>query len=583
MRKFAPMGAEAGVARQLAGLFRGGGGEVAAQRVARLVAEACAGAGPVEASRLCGTLRDSVLELCEEGSLGLADARLLCREIDAAQGAVLEGLASPRRALEALEHALSDASVRHLPALVLEGAASADSAALLIQENGALVLRALAGLELPPEAVARASVAGRALSENATVQATETEGARAVLAIPLQPDGEVLGVLRVASRTAWQFGADELAFLRAIAARAATLLAGDDPQSRLRHTLRTFQSLIEASPLPIMSIDLNGMVEIWNRAAEELFGWERGEVLGRPNPLVPPEMADESRFIHEQIDAGRIIRSREVRRTRKDGTPIDLALSIAPLRDAGGSVSGAIAIIADITDSKRRDEEKERTARFREHLLGIVSHDLRNPLTAIVTSAHLLLRYGELPERQARVVARISASADRMTRMIDDLLDFARTRLGGELPIHPRRVDLRQLCEQMVEELEFAYTRQVKLETEGDLWGDWDADRIAQVISNLVGNALQHSDGDIAVSLRGEDDSVLFETKNGGPPIPAEVLPHIFEPGRRGDARSGGLGLGLFIVRQIVLAHGGTIEVRSSEGEGTTFTARLPRKGRHKT
>jgi len=167
--------------------------------------------------------------------------------------------------------------------------------------------------------------------------------------------------------------------------------------------------------------------------------------------------------------------------------------------------------------------------------------------------------------------------------MIDDLLDFARTRLGGELPIHPRRVDLRQLCEQMVEELEFAYTRQVKLETEGDLWGDWDADRIAQVISNLVGNALQHSDGDIAVSLRGEDDSVLFETKNGGPPIPAEVLPHIFEPGRRGDARSGGLGLGLFIVRQIVLAHGGTIEVRSSEGEGTTFTARLPRKGRHKT
>src|SRR6266446_3532224 len=546
------MGAEAGVARQLAGLFRGGGGEVAAQRVARLVAEACAGAGPVEASRLCGTLRDSVLELCEEGSLGLADARLLCREIDAAQGAMLEGLASPRRALEALEHALSDASVRHLPALVLEGAASADSAALLIQENGALVLRALAGLELPPEAVARASVAGRALSENATVQATETEGARAVLAIPLQPDGEALGVLRVASRTAWQFGADELAFLRAIAARAATLLAGDDPQSRLRHTLRTFQSLIEASPLPIMSIDRNGMVEIWNRAAEELFGWERGEVVGKPNPLVPPEMADESRFIREQVDAGRIIRSREMRRTRKDGTPIDLALSIAPLRDAGGSVSGAIAIIADITDSKRRDEEKERTARFREHLLGIVSHDLRNPLTAIVTSAHLLLRYGELPERQARVVARISSSADRMARMIDDLLDFA-------------------------------YTRQVKLEADGDLWGDWDADRIAQVISNLVGNALQHSDGDIAVSLRGEEDSVLFETKNGGPPIPAEVLPHIFEPGRRGDARSGGLGLGLFIVHQIVLAHGGTIEVRSSEGEGTTFTARLPRKGRHKT
>ncbi len=133
-----------------------------------------------------------------------------------------------------------------------------------------------------------------------------------------------------------------------------------------------------------------------------------------------------------------------------------------------------------------------------------------------------------------------------------------------------------------MEELEFAYTRQVNLETEGDLWGDWDADRIAQVISNLVGNALQHSEGDITVTLRGDEEFVRLETRNGGAPIPAEVLPYVFEPGRRGNARSGGLGLGLFIVRQIVLAHGGTIEVRSNEVEGTTFTAQFPRKGRHK-
>ena len=223
-----------------------------------------------------------------------------------------------------------------------------------------------------------------------------------------------------------------------------------------------------------------------------------------------------------------------------------------------------------------------RTARFREHFVGIVSHDLRNPLTAIVTSAHLLLRYGELPERQARVVARIASSADRMARMIDDLLDFARSKLGGEFPIHRRRIDLRQICEQTVEELEFAYTRQVKLEANGDLWGDWDPDRIAQVISNLVGNAVQHSDGDVKVTLRGEADVVVLETHNGGPPIPHEVLSHIFEPGRRGDARSGGLGLGLFIVQQIVLAHGGSIEVTSNDGDGTKFTVALPRKGRHK-
>jgi len=170
-----------------------------------------------------------------------------------------------------------------------------------------------------------------------------------------------------------------------------------------------------------------------------------------------------------------------------------------------------------------------------------------------------------------------------MARMIDDLLDFARSRLGGEFPMHARRIDLRQVCEQTVEELEFAYTRQVKLDAQGDLWGDWDPDRIAQVVSNLVGNALQHSDGEVTVTLRAEKDFVVLETHNGGPPIPPEVLPHVFEPGRRGDARSGGLGLGLFIVQQIVLAHGGSIEVTSNDEKGTTFTLALPRKRRQKS
>jgi len=334
--------------------------------------------------------------------------------------------------------------------------------------------------------------------------------------------------------------------------------------------------------LPIVSIDRDGLVQIWNRASEELFGWSRSEVLGRPSPLVPADLQEEAAAIQEETLAGRVIRNREVHRVRKDGREIDLALSVAPLRDSGGMVSGSIAILVDITDRKQRETQAVRTARFREHFVGIVSHDLRNPLTAIVTSAHLLLRYGELPERQARVVARIASSADRMARMIDDLLDFARSKLGGEFPIHRRRIDLRQLCEQTVEELEFAYTRQVRLEASGDLWGDWDPDRIAQVISNLVGNAVQHSDGDVTVTLRGETDVVVLQTQNGGPPIPREVLSHIFEPGRRGDSRSGGLGLGLFIAQQIVLAHGGSIEVASRDGEGTTFTVALPRKGRHK-
>jgi PAS domain S-box-containing protein len=576
------MGGEAGSARQLAGLLRGGGRDRVAQRVARVVAEACAGVEPAEASRVCSALRESILELCEKGAVTVPEARTLCREVDAAEAATLETLTTPHRALDALERALSDTSARALPQLAVEGTLSADSAALLIAENDALIVRAVAGLELPAEAAGARSVSARAIDQRAILEATDIEGARAVYAAPLRRGEEVLGALRVSSQTAWKFNEDEKRFLRAIAMRAAALLAGEGPQARLEQTLRTFESLIEASPLPIMSIDRDGRVQIWNRAAEDLFGWPRAEVLGRPLPLVPPDLREESAAIQEETLAGHVIRSREVRRMRKDGTQFDLALSVAPLRDSGGAVSGSIAILADITDRKQRETQAVRTARFREHFVGIVSHDLRNPLTAIVTSAHLLLRYGELPERQARVVARIASSADRMARMIDDLLDFARSKLGGEFPIHRRRIDLRQICEQTVEELEFAYTRQVKIEATGDLWGDWDPDRIAQVISNLVGNAVQHSDGDVSVTLRGEADVVVLETHNGGPPIPRDVLSHIFEPGRRGDARSGGLGLGLFIAHQIVLAHGGSIEVASNDGDGTRFTVALPRKGRHK-
>ena len=355
------------------------------------------------------------------------------------------------------------------------------------------------------------------------------------------------------------------------------------PDERMHRALQSFDALIEASPLPILSLDRRGLVRVWNRAAEDLFGWSREEVLGRPPPLMAEEASGEVQQILADARAGGVIRGREVRRLHKDGTPIDLSLSVAPLRDARGEVLGSVAILADISDRKRREAAAEETVRFRDHFVGIVGHDLRNPLTAIITSAQLLLRYGSLDARQARVVGRISTSADRMARMIDDLLDFARTRLGGGFPIHPRRIDLQEVTERTVEELLFAHPdRSVKVEAEGDLWGSWDPDRVEQVVSNLVGNALQHSDGEVRVSLRGEREVVALSTHNGGPPIPRDVLPRVFEPGRRGDARSGGLGLGLFIVQQIVLAHGGSIEVRSAPEEGTTFTAVLPRKERRK-
>jgi len=233
----------------------------------------------------------------------------------------------------------------------------------------------------------------------------------------------------------------------------------------------------------------------------------------------------------------------------------------------------------------KREEAARQTALFREQFLGILGHDLRNPLQAISGNAALLLRYGGLSEQQGRAVHRIVHSSDRMARMINDILDFTRTRLGGGYVLRRARVNVHDVLRQVVEELEVAHpARRFELSGEGDGWGEWDAGRIAQAASNLVGNAVQYSPADSAVRVvaREEGAGVRVEVHNGGVPIPPERMPHIFDPFVRGgtavsQARSG-LGLGLYITHEIVKAHGGSLQVRSSAAEGTCFWLLLPRQ-----
>ena len=228
-----------------------------------------------------------------------------------------------------------------------------------------------------------------------------------------------------------------------------------------------------------------------------------------------------------------------------------------------------------------REQQLRGTARFREEFIGVIGHDLRNPLSAIRTGMQLLTRRAPLDACDAAVADRVVASADRMSRMIEDLMDFARGRLGGGIPLRRSAVDLHALCRDVVEEAQTAYGRTVQLEVSGNTRGHWDSDRLAQLLSNLVGNALQHSssDGTVTVTVRDEQDHARVEVHNAGAPIPDEHLEHIFEPFRRGDsAASAGLGLGLYIADRIVHAHGGTITVTSTQNEGTTFEVRLPRR-----
>lgn len=228
-----------------------------------------------------------------------------------------------------------------------------------------------------------------------------------------------------------------------------------------------------------------------------------------------------------------------------------------------------------------REQQLRGSARFREEFIGVIGHDLRNPLSAIRTGGHLLLKRAQLATPDVALVERVLLSADRMSRMIDELMDFARGRLGGGIPLRRTFVDLHALCTEVVDELRTAQGRPVHLRVSGHPRGHWDSDRLAQVVSNLVANALQHSPSDdvVSVTVGDERDYAVLAVHNAGKPIPPEQLERIFEPFRRGEgAKAMGLGLGLYIVERIVDAHSGTITATSTPADGTTFEVRLPRR-----
>lgn len=219
--------------------------------------------------------------------------------------------------------------------------------------------------------------------------------------------------------------------------------------------------------------------------------------------------------------------------------------------------------------------------------LGILGHDLRDPLGAIAMSAQYLVHSGGLDARGAKTAAMIHHSSRQMERLIRDLLDFIRTRLGQGMPVAREEADLGELAEQAVAQASaFHPERRIALEAGGDLRGQWDPVRIGQVFSNLLGNAIKHGSADtpVQLALSGAADQVVASVHNQGPAIPRDVLDRIFEPLARGPCtgrRSGadaGLGLGLYIAREIAQAHGSAIEVASSAEAGRRFTVKLPRR-----
>ncbi|WP_141618266.1 hybrid sensor histidine kinase/response regulator [Myxococcus sp. AB036A] len=240
----------------------------------------------------------------------------------------------------------------------------------------------------------------------------------------------------------------------------------------------------------------------------------------------------------------------------------------------------------ELAERRRSEEAAQRASELEQQLMGIVGHDIRTPLSVVLTTAKSQLASGALEPAQQKAFERVARSGERIQHIVDLLTDFTRSRLGGGIPVIPRAGDLNELCREVVDELQVARPgRVIRCDFSRDsLHGVWDLERMGQVVANLLDNALKYSPEPSAVRLSTweKPDAVFLEVHNEGEPIPRSLLPHLFEPFQRGEdsrelARTS-LGLGLYIARAVVEAHRGRLTVRSSEADGTTFRLCLPRR-----
>jgi PAS domain S-box-containing protein len=365
-----------------------------------------------------------------------------------------------------------------------------------------------------------------------------------------------------------------------------------DVTERLEH-LQQFAKLSNNLPYVIGRYDRAHRILFVNESARRFLGIDPLAAVGRPvDDFLPAPLA--ARF-HQAIDLALAGHQTDLdfQWPQPDGSVLELAARLLPEIADDGLIESALIITRDATAEKRAErarleamarehearERAERASKLAEFFVAVVGHDLRNPLNSILSGAWLIgQRAAEEPLQ--RVARRIETSAQRMARLIDQLLDFTRIRAGNGLPHEPRQMSLGALLSRMREELS-PHETSITIRSEGSTDGCWDEDRLAQVFSNLLGNAVEHSPDGAAVEVDIDGlapDRVEVTVRNPGT-IDPESLEQIFEPFKQGRRAAGsrGLGLGLYTSREVVAAHGGTIEVTSTPGEDTCFRVVLPR------
>jgi PAS domain S-box-containing protein len=424
--------------------------------------------------------------------------------------------------------------------------------------------------------------------------------------VPLKVRGQVMGaVTMVMAESGRRYTDKDVELAQALADRAALAIdnarmfrelekARGIAMAQRDQVEERFRLMVESvKDYAIFMLDPNGVITTWNAGAQLIKGYRPEEIIGRHFSCFYSEAEVRAGKCEHELatatQAGRF--EEEGWRLRKDGSRFWANVVITAIRDAHGQLRGFAKVTRDLTERVRSEDElaaearrrleAENQTRFAEMFVGILGHDLRNPLNSISMGINLIKRKGTA---DARSLDRILRSGQRMANMVDQLLDLTRSRLAGGIPIEKRLIGLRTVVSGAIEELQLAHReRNIRFEEGGEMDGFWDADRLAQVVSNLVGNAIEHGDQARPVTVRlsdAGDDAVRLTVHSFGPPIPADVLPVIFDPYRRHAApneKSKGLGLGLFITQQIVAAHGGRLDCRSTEEEGTTLTVILPK------
>ena len=368
-------------------------------------------------------------------------------------------------------------------------------------------------------------------------------------------------------------------------------------------------AIVTSSADAIISKTLDGVITTWNDGAELMFGYTADEMIGQPiYRLIPEEHRAEEDQILARLRAGELIEHFETVRMRKDGSLVDVSLTISPVRNAAGRIIGASKIARDIGERKAaeavretllaREQELRHAAeeanRLKDEFLATMSHELRNPLNVILGYSELLLRSPEIRQspQLLRMCEALRRNAVTQSHLIRDLLDLSRLR-SGKLTLNAETVSVMTAILNAVETVRVeAAAKNITVEInapEEGLFVEGDLLRLEQIIWNLLTNGVKFTPpgGRIAVTAERDNDDVIVTVSDNGQGIDVSFLPHVFEMFRQADASTSraqsGMGIGLALVRQLVELHRGTVSVDSAgPGRGTTFTVRIPQSSEAK-